>query len=158
MRRCSLSCLGVLAATLVLATSCAAKPAAAQHAPSVVLDGHRFQVEVARTPAQHQHGLMGRTSMPADHGMLFIFRQSRPRTFWMKNTLIPLDILFFNRQRKLVTIQANAQPCKTTPCKLYPSKVPMRYALELNAGTAARIGAHKGDVIRFSNLKSPSTP
>ncbi|HET7932147.1 MAG TPA: DUF192 domain-containing protein [Rhodanobacteraceae bacterium] len=119
---------------------------------SVVLAGHRFSVEVAATPAEQAHGLMDRTSMPADHGMLFVFREDMPRTFWMKNTLIPLDMLFFDSQYRLVAIQANAQPCKANPCRLYPSEVPARYVLELNAGAAARIGAHQGDVITISGL------
>jgi uncharacterized membrane protein (UPF0127 family) len=120
----------------------------------VTLEGHSFTVEIAATPAEQEHGLMDRTSMPADHGMLFVFPDSQPRTFWMKNTLIPLDILFFDAARHLVTIQADAQPCKADPCKLYPSDTSARYVLELNAGTAARLGARKGDVIRFAGIPS----
>jgi uncharacterized membrane protein (UPF0127 family) len=111
-------------------------------------------VEIATTPAEQQHGLMDRTSMPAGHGMLFVFPDSQPRTFWMKNTLIPLDILFFDADRHLVTIQADAQPCKADPCQLYPSNESARYVLELNAGTAAKLGARKGDVITFSGMPS----
>lgn len=95
---------------------------------------------------------MDRTFMAADHGMLFVFGQDTPLTFWMKNTLIPLDMLFFDSQYRLVAIQANTQPCKTDPCQLYPSGVPARYVLELNAGAAARIGARQGDVITISGL------
>ncbi len=97
---------------------------------------------------------MDRTSMPADHGMLFMFQDDEPRTFWMKNTLIPLDMLFFDAAHKLVAIQADAQPCRADPCKLYPSNSPVRYVLELNAGIAAKLGLHKGDVITFSNVSS----
>ena len=131
----------------------AASPTAAT-SPTVTLDGHLFTVEIAATPAEQEHGLMDRTSMAADHGMLFMFPDSQPRTFWMKNTLIPLDMLFFDANRHLVAIQADAQPCKADPCQLYPSDTPARYVLELNAGTAAKLGARTGDVITFSGMPS----
>lgn len=144
-------------AALLACTACAETPSGAPaDTPSVTLRGHVFTVELANTPAEQEHGLMDRTSMPADHGMLFVFPDSEPRTFWMKNTLIPLDMLFFDEAHKLVAIQANAQPCKADPCKLYPSDAPARYVLELNAGTAAKLGLRKGDVITFSNAPSPS--
>ncbi|MBN8735587.1 MAG: DUF192 domain-containing protein [Xanthomonadales bacterium] len=136
--------------------ACAATPATAPGTPSVTLRGHAFTVELAGTPAEQEHGLMERTSMPADHGMLFVFPDDEPRTFWMKNTLIPLDMLFFDAAHKLVTIQADAQPCKADPCKLYPSNAPARYVLELNAGTAAKLGVHEGDVITFSDVPAGS--
>lgn len=143
--------------TVALASvACAATPATAPGTPSVTLRGHAFTVELARTPAEQEHGLMDRTSMPADHGMLFVFQDDEPRTFWMKNTLIPLDMLFFDAARKLVTIQADAQPCKSDPCKLYPSNAPARYVLELNAGTAAKLGVREGDAITFSDVSAGS--
>ena len=100
------------------------------------------------------HGLMDRTSMPADHGMLFVFPSAEPRTFWMKDTLIPLDMLFFDEAHRLVTVHADVPPCKADPCPLYASNAPARYVLELNAGTAAKLGLRKGDVITFSGLPS----
>ncbi|MBS0381692.1 MAG: DUF192 domain-containing protein [Proteobacteria bacterium] len=150
-----------LAPALALALTCAACSAApvapVNDAPGITLRGQHFSVEVATTPAEQEHGLMDRSSMPADHGMLFVFPSAQPLTFWMKNTLIPLDMLFFDDAHKLVAIQANAQPCKADPCKLYPSNVPARYVLELNAGTAAKLGVRKGDIIDFSNLSSSAT-
>lgn len=150
----TLSLLGApLLAALLACPACAAPPAAAG-GPVVTLEGHAFAVEIAATPAEQEHGLMDRTSMPPDHGMLFVFPESRPRTFWMKNTLIPLDMLFFDADRRLVAIQADAQPCKADPCQLYPSDTPARYVLELNAGTAAKLGVRKGDTITFSGMPS----
>lgn len=143
----------VLVSALAFA-ACAAAPAVPSGTPSVTLRGHTFSVELAATPEQQAHGLMDRTSMPADHGMLFVFPQAQPLTFWMKDTLIPLDMLFFDDAHRLVAIQANAPPCKADPCPIYPSVVPARYVLELNAGTAAKLGVRKGDVITFSNLPS----
>ena len=92
--------------------------------------------------------------MAPSHGMLFVFTTDEPRTFWMKDTLIPLDILFFDAHHRLVTIQADAQPCRSDPCELYPSDAPARYVLELNAGTASRIGAKTGDVMTFAGMPS----
>lgn len=146
--------LGAALFVAVLACPACAAPPAAATSPTVTLDGHPFAVEIATTAAQQEHGLMDRTSMAADHGMLFVFPDSQPRTFWMKNTLIPLDMLFFDANRHLVAIQANAQPCKADPCQLYPSNAPARYVLELNAGTAAKLGARKGDVITVSGMPS----
>lgn len=136
----------------VLALPAGAAPPVAT--PTASLAGHRFSLELATTPAAQEHGLMDRTSMAADHGMLFVFEDSQPRTFWMKNTLIPLDILFFDAHDRLVAIQADAQPCKADPCSLYPSNVPARYVLELNAGTAAKLGLRKGAVMTLSGVAS----
>ena len=138
----------------MLACPAWAAPPAPAAGPSVTLDGRVFTVEVATTPSEQAHGLMQRTSMAAGHGMLFMFPDSQPRTFWMKNTLIPLDMLFFDADGRLVAIQANAQPCKADPCQLYPSDAPARYVLEVNAGTAAKLGARTGDVITFSGMPS----
>jgi uncharacterized membrane protein (UPF0127 family) len=151
MRTISSICL-TAAAVLLLCAGCSRTRPDSSNAASVILAGHRFSVEVAETPAEQAHGLMDRTSMPADHGMLFVFGENAPLTFWMKNTLIPLDMLFFDSQYRLVAIQANAQPCRSTPCRLYPSGVPARYVLEVNAATAARIGARQGNVIKISRL------
>jgi uncharacterized protein len=144
---------------LVLTTTlgciaCSTATIRAPDGPSVTLDGQRFTVEIAKTPAEQAHGLMDRTTMAADHGMLFVFQHDEPRTFWMKDTLIPLDMLFFDAAHRLVAIQADARPCKADPCRIYPSDVPARYVLELNAGVAGNLGARKGDVITFSNVSS----
>jgi uncharacterized membrane protein (UPF0127 family) len=149
-----LSLLGAPFFVAMLACSAWAVPPPAAPGPGVTLDGQHFRVEIAATDAEREHGLMDRTSMPPDHGMLFVFPDSQPRTFWMKNTLIPLDMLFFDADRRLVAIQADAQPCRADPCRLYPSNVPARYVLELNAGVAAKLGARTGDVITFSGSVS----
>ncbi|NID17582.1 DUF192 domain-containing protein [Luteibacter yeojuensis] len=113
--------------------------------PSVTLHGKRFSTEFAVDDASRERGLMARTALAADHSMLFIFPDDQPRTFWMKNTLIPLDILYFDKDRKLVSMQLNAQPCKADPCALYPSDGSARYVLELAAGTAGRLGLQVGE-------------
>ena len=90
-------------------------------------------------------GLMFRTEMAEDRGMLFIFPDEAPRSFWMKNTRIPLDILYFDSQQNLVSMQQDVPPCRTERCPSYPSEGPARYVLELNAGMASRLNVQTGD-------------
>jgi uncharacterized membrane protein (UPF0127 family) len=146
-----------LLCTLALTSACAAcasAPVAASQKPEVELHGHRIKVEIAADDASRAHGLMDRTSMPAGQGMLFVFPDSQIRTFWMKNTLIPLDMLFFDADRKLVTLHADVPPCGADPCATYPSTAPARYVLELNAGTATKLGVREGDVATFIDVPS----
>ncbi len=112
---------------------------------SAKLDGHRFQIEIAADDASRDHGLMNRTSMPADHGMLFVFDQPGMLTFWMKNTLIPLDMLFFDEDYRLINVQQRVPPCRQNPCPVYASEKPAQYVLELNGGVAEKIGVKPGD-------------
>lgn len=116
-------------------------------ATEIQLHGQRFSIELATDDAARAHGLMQRTSLAPDHGMLFAFAASAPQAFWMKNTLIPLDILYFDDAKKLVSMQLDVPPCKADPCPIYPSNAPARYVLELAAGTARRIGVRPGDVL-----------
>jgi uncharacterized membrane protein (UPF0127 family) len=102
---------------------------------------HRFTVELAQTSAERARGLMFRERMPADHGMLFDFVTERPVSFWMKNTPLPLDMLFIDAQGVVVRIVADAVPFSEVPI---PSGRPVRAVLELNAGTAARLGIVPG--------------
>ena len=113
--------------------------------PSVELKGKRFDIEVVADDESRARGLMFRDSMPADHGMLFLFDDMQPRVFWMKNTHIPLDILYYDQEYKLVSVQERVPPCRSDPCAQYPSAGPARYVLELNAGTAEKLGVKPGD-------------
>ena len=113
--------------------------------PSVVLGGERFKVEIADTQQKQALGLMFRESMPADEGMIFLFPNEAPRSFWMKNTRIPLDIMYFDKDLKMVSISANTPPCRVSRCPSYPSSKPAMYVLELNAGTASELGVGPGD-------------
>jgi hypothetical protein len=89
--------------------------------------------------------------MPADHGMLFVHAREEPMAYWMKNTKIPLDILYFDGQRRLVSIQRGVPTCRTASrCPSYPSKGPAKYVLELNAGRSDALGLKPGDTITFS--------
>lgn len=101
-----------------------------------------FWVELARDERAWEKGLMERTFLPSDHGMLFVFPTNRDVSFWMKDTVIPLDILFLDDQKKVVQIKQNALPCTDhsgAMCENFPSMQPVRYVLELKAGeTKAR--------------------
>ncbi|HEX6013485.1 MAG TPA: DUF192 domain-containing protein [Geminicoccaceae bacterium] len=106
---------------------------------------HRFTVELADTPAERSRGLMFRESMPADHGMLFDFQAEQPVAFWMKNTPLPLDMVFIDGAGTVVQVAADTTPYSEASI---PSRQPVRAVLELNAGTAARRGIRPGAKVR----------
>ena len=141
--------------TTLCATLIAGSCHAAMMAVPLRLQGHPFSAEVASNDLSRAQGLMNRTHLAADRGMLFVFRHSNQRWFWMKNTLIPLDILFFDDARKLVSMQTDVPPCSHDPCPTYPSGKPARYVLELAAGTATRIGARVGDQLSIDGEVGP---
>ena len=118
--------------------------------PWVELNGERFKVELADTDELRSRGLMFRDKMDADRGMLFVFDREESQAFWMRNTRIPLDILYFDAQRALVSVSAGVPPCTTQQCPSYPSAAPARFTLELNAGTTRRLGTKRGDTITFA--------
>jgi uncharacterized protein len=103
---------------------------------------HAFAVEIARTPAEMERGLMFRDRLPPDHGMLFLYEGERPVSFWMKNTLIPLDLIFADSSGRILQIAERAVPLSTA---LISSEKPVRAVLEVNGGTAARLGIAVGD-------------
>jgi uncharacterized membrane protein (UPF0127 family) len=114
-------------------------------------DGHAytFEVEIARSAEQQERGLMFRKSMPEDSGMIFPQDSDRTMSFWMKNTYIPLDIIFINADGHIRHIAPNATPLSETTI---PSGGPIRAVLELNGGVAAKLGIHVGDLVRFPGL------
>jgi hypothetical protein len=106
---------------------------------------HKFNVEVMRTEAEKEHGLMERRSMPADHGMLFDFQTSQPVMMWMKNTYIPLDMVFIGADGRVVSVTENATPMSE---KISSSNGDVLGVVELNAGIAAKIGVKRGDLVK----------
>lgn len=124
--------------------------AAARGEHWVELAGTRVVVEIADDDAERARGLMFRDSMPTGRGMLFLHEQEEPQAYWMKNTRIPLDILYFDAQRRLVSQQRDVPPCSAGDrCPPYPSAGPARYVLELNAGEAARLQLKDGMQLTF---------
>ena len=110
-----------------------------------------LEVQVADNDATRQTGLMFRRAMPENEGMLFIFQQIRPVAFWMKNTVLSLDILFVANDGRVINIARG-----TTPFSLasIPSDGPARAVLELNAGASARLGIDVGDRVRYEPFAS----
>jgi uncharacterized membrane protein (UPF0127 family) len=135
-----------MACAMLVLSACAAQA----HGPWVELRGHRYNVEIADTEQQREQGLMFRDSLAPGSGMLFVHDAEQPLSYWMKNTRIPLDILYFDQQRHLVSV-VTALPCSLgNACPPFSSEGPARYVLELNAGEAHKLHASKGDRIEFS--------
>ena len=109
-----------------------------------------FKVEVARNDADRAQGLMFRRSMPADQGMLFDFARVEPVSMWMQNTYLPLDMLFIRADGTIARIAANTEPLST---RTIPSGEPVLAVLELNAGTAAKLGIKPGDRVEHPVFK-----
>lgn len=108
---------------------------------------YRFDVELAETPAQQAQGLMYRERMAADAGMLFTYDRPQPASFWMKNTLIPLDMIFIGADGRIVNIHANAVPHSLDAVN---SAGPVKGILEINGGMSARLGIRPGDRVVHS--------
>jgi uncharacterized protein len=106
---------------------------------------HEFSVEVMRSEPQRERGLMFRRYLPQDRGMLFDFGVERPVMMWMKNTYLPLDMIFIGRAGMVVGLTEKAEPLSE---KIIPSGAPAYGVLEVNAGTAGRIGLKIGDSVR----------
>ncbi|MCF4098237.1 DUF192 domain-containing protein [Maritalea mediterranea] len=106
-------------------------------------------VEVVDTPESRRKGLMFRTKMPRDEGMLFDFKESREVSFWMRNTFIPLDMIFIDEQGVIKHIHQNAIPQDPTAI---PSKYPVRFVLEINGGLSSQYGLKPGDQVRHPRM------
>jgi uncharacterized protein len=135
---------------LLLCVLCVLLPACARDGlKSVSLKGQSFYVELAVDHPMREHGLMFRESMPTNHGMLFVFPTTSPQAFWMKNTLIPLDILYFDSDRSFVSGSYRTPPCGkgNSQCPSYPSAGRARYVLELNGGVGEALNLTRGDKI-----------
>jgi len=111
-----------------------------------------IELEVAKTPEQQSMGLMYRTSLPDDRGMLFEFKPARWVNFWMKNCKISLDMIFL-RDGVVTAIEAGAPPCTAEPCPTYGPNTPVDRVIELRSGRAAELGLKVGDriAIEFFN-------
>lgn len=109
---------------------------------------HRFTIEVARTPEEQARGLMFRKSLPADGGMIFPMTPPREASFWMKNTLIPLDMIFVRVDGSIARIAANTEPHSLTPVS---SLEPVAAVLELGGGRAAALGIVEGDRVIWND-------
>ena len=122
----------------------------------VCFKGNCFYVELAITPDTWSKGLMFRKGLPKNQGMLFIFDKEEDVSFWMKNTLIPLDIIWINQEKKVVFIKENAQPCFSDTCPSISPGKRAKYVLELNSGISNDISLEVGDSFKFYIKEPPS--
>ena len=121
----------------------------AEAAPLIIHAGgssYKFEVELATTPAEREQGLMFRKSLAPNAGMLFLYPDEQQVAFWMKNTLIPLDMLFLKADGSIARIAHDAVPLDETPI---PSGTPVRAVLEVNGGTAQALGIKEGDKVDY---------
>lgn len=137
--------LGLVAALILGAASAGAEPLVIHAGGSA----YKFEVEVVTTPETRAQGLMFRKSMAANAGMLFIYPDEEAVSFWMKNTLIPLDMLFVKADGSIAHIAHNAVPLDETPID---SGAPVKAVLEVNGGTANALGIKEGDRIESAAL------
>jgi uncharacterized membrane protein (UPF0127 family) len=112
-------------------------------------DGGSITAELAVTEEERALGLMFRERVQADQGMLFVFEEEGRYPFWMKNTLVPLDIIWLGRDRRIVHIAADVPPCKADPCPTYDPNCPASFVLELRAGGARARDLKPGDRLEF---------
>jgi uncharacterized protein len=153
-RRACVAFLALSAAAACSAPAPAPSDAGAAHGPRVVLDSPSgrslaVNVEVARTPDEQARGLMFRDRLADDAGMLFVFPESSEHAFWMKNTLIPLDMIFIDEAGTVVGIVERAEPQTLAPRTVGAKS---RYVLEVNGGWSAANGVGKGDRVRFEGI------
>ena len=162
--------MGVLFVLLTAMTNCDAHggagklkpstPAATSTAPVtsgpriVFPDGYVIGVEVAADDATRAQGLMYRDRMGENRGMIFIFTETGEYPFWMKNTLIALDMIWLDEGKRIVHISHDVPPCKADPCPNYPPNAKASSVLELAAGVAAKHHLANGDVLRFEGMES----
>jgi uncharacterized protein len=106
-----------------------------------------FNVEIADTAKKQSLGLMNRTSLDKNRGMLFVFKEEGNYSFWMKDTLIPLDMIWINSDYEVVYLKNDVQPCKTDICQAVSPDESARYVLEVNSGTAQKIGIKIGSFV-----------
>jgi uncharacterized membrane protein (UPF0127 family) len=124
-----------------------------QTSPRVIFpDGFAVQVEVAADDPTREQGLMFRDRMAEDRGMIFLFPASGVYPFWMKNTIIALDMIWIDDARRVVSVAHDVPPCKADPCPSYPPAGAARYVLETAAGVAKKHRVETGSALKFEGL------
>jgi hypothetical protein len=143
----------------LVAATCSGKNTAPtpEHEPTVFLHSSegpevRVSVEVARTPGERQQGLMHRTGLDKGTGMIFLFDEMSIQSFWMKNTLISLDMIFIDENLVVVGVVADTVPLSLAPCRVDD---PSQYVLEVEAGFAANHGIGPGTKVTFKGFDYP---
>jgi uncharacterized protein len=149
--------------SLALAVACggapktatpAAPPAAVTGPRAILPSGSVYRLELARTPQEQAQGLMFRESLLPNTGMLFLFDAAGVHSFWMKNTMIPLDMIWMDEAGRVVFVSADTPPCKADPCPNYGPEAPAARVLEIAGGLAKKEKVTVGSVIRFEEVSS----
>ncbi|HET7437157.1 MAG TPA: DUF192 domain-containing protein [Thermoanaerobaculia bacterium] len=131
----------------------ATAPAPVASGPRVVFpDGTQISVEIVADDEARAQGLMFRDSLRPNAGMLFFFPKEGDYPFWMKNTFIPLDMIWIDSTRHVVAIHHDVPPCKADPCASYPPNANALYVLEVAAGVAQQHALKVGDVVRYESM------
>lgn len=139
---------------LLFIGGCAAEQQVAQVLPlsaKTTIGDQTLYLEVARTPEQMEKGLMFRANLPKNQGMLFVFEQSEPVSFWMQNVVFPLDVVFIKDD--VIQKVVSAPACFSDPCPVFESGVPTDQAIELRAGRVAELGLQVGSRIRLELIQ-----
>jgi uncharacterized protein len=152
-------------AMLILALACTqpatppqpaatATPAQSTPSPRIVFpDGFAVTVEIAADDDTRTQGLMFRDHLADDRGMIFLFPETGEYPFWMKNTLIPLDMIWIDEARRVAHVGHDIQPCKADPCPSYPPNARAKYVLEVAGGVAGKHHLKDGDTLRFEGME-----
>lgn len=126
---------------------------------TVSVNSTDLTLQIASTDQQRAQGLMFVQELQANHGMIFVFPETQILSFWMKNTLIPLDLIFLDEDFQIVDLKSNFQPCHITNpnseiCPSYSSKLPAKYVIELNTGSIQTLNLQLNDQIPLLNLNT----
>ena len=153
------------AACVLFAAACGASPGSSGSpkpeptetpvsGPRAVLpSGAVYRLELATVPEDLAQGLMYRENLPERTGMLFVFAEPSPHHFWMKNTMIPLDIVWLDDAGRVIFVSADTPPCRADPCPTYGTDTPVRRVLELAGGMAKKEGVVVGSQIRIEGVE-----
>jgi len=151
----SFAVLGFVACGAAPRTPASATPAptAAAGPRAELPSGAVYSLEIARTPEETAQGLMYRESLPDRHGMIFTFTDGGVHQFWIKNTMIPLDIIWMDTGGKILFVSADTPPCRSDPCPTYGPSAPAPLVLEIAGGLAKKEGVQVGSAIRLIDVR-----
>lgn len=141
--------LGLIALLFQTATVIGSPPSPIDRGTVTLPNGTVYAVEIPRTSETRERGLMFRAALPPRTGMLFVFETTGRYGFWMKNCMIPLDLIWIDEAKRIVAILPETPPCKADPCPIYQFDVPTRYVLEIPSGAARRENLAIGNVLKF---------
>lgn len=145
----------LLLITIVMTLYCAGQAGRAKYVKVFFPDGSSVTAELAVTDEERQQGLMYREKLADDQGMLFIFEEEEIHSFWMKNMRFSIDILWLDKDRRIVHLEARVPPCAADPCPSYAPDRPAGFVLELQSGAAEKRGLKLDDRLDFILPKQP---